>query len=243
MFGHGQDYCREKGGKVYRSKHFLQGRAKAKAYKVFYGRFVPCIVGKRAFNRRIETEVEGVELCSPSDEALALIALENGEEHWIDLFTKSNGEIRPLRKGETRPKEWESTICKKWTSRRDDKGNTTESKDLQWSAEAIQRFNQIRALVVQDRKKHPEFAGNWVRYFKKKRREQAAGEKDTKTRPSKVRMVEAHDDLFTANEDVEAIVTPTNTGHNEDHQATETDLDSQEDEETELQAFQNQVAV
>ena len=182
---------------MYRSKHFLQGRAKPEKYSVFYERFARCIVGKRIFSRRIDKETEGEELCSPSDEALALIALENGEENWVDLFIKSKGQIRPVSRNEARPPEWSSEKPKKWTTRRDENGNIIDTSDRQWGADAIERFNDIRQWVILDRKKHPEFVMNWVRDYKTRRDQEKNATAKKLRRASKVRMVEAHDDLFT----------------------------------------------
>jgi hypothetical protein len=98
-----------------------------------------------------------------SDEALALLAVENGRRVWDDKFARSDKKIRPIHKDETYPPEWETEILPQFTraSINDPtvEGNT-ENKC--WNNAGIIRFNELRQLVRQDRKDNPDFKINWL---------------------------------------------------------------------------------
>jgi hypothetical protein len=49
-------------------------------------------VGKRNFKIRLNTMAEGEEIATVSDEALALLGIENGHKLWDDIWAKSAGE-------------------------------------------------------------------------------------------------------------------------------------------------------
>jgi hypothetical protein len=75
------------------------------AYAAFYTYIVKAIVGKRTFKKRLQTMAEGTEIATVSDEALALIGVENGRQVWDDKFLRSKGKIRQIRNDETYPPE------------------------------------------------------------------------------------------------------------------------------------------
>jgi hypothetical protein len=85
------------------------------AYADFYTYIVKAIVGKRNFKKRLRNMAEGTEIVTVSDEALALIGVENGRRVWDDKFLRSEGKIRQIRNDETYPKEWETDVLPQYT--------------------------------------------------------------------------------------------------------------------------------
>ena len=68
-------------------------RQHTSAYMVFYSQFVRTIVGKRLFKQRIATMSEDEEIATVSDEALALLGIENSAARWNDVFERLQGKI------------------------------------------------------------------------------------------------------------------------------------------------------
>jgi hypothetical protein len=84
-------------------------------YDFFYTYLLPSIVGKRNFKIRLNTMAEGKEIDSVSDEALALLGIENGHKLWDDIWAKSTGKVHVIRKDEPYPEEWNSTVFPEYT--------------------------------------------------------------------------------------------------------------------------------
>ena len=156
-------YRRSAGDVRYNMENFLELRRNHAAYAVFYSTYLPAVVGKQCFKERVRNLKKDKEIATVSDEALALLGLENGEERWADVYEKSKGEIRPVRKDEEYPEGWISTVPTKYTiPTRTDPNSEKEGNDKRWSMEGIIRFNQLHKQVVQDRKDHPEFLAQWL---------------------------------------------------------------------------------
>ena len=82
---------------------FLEGRENAEAYGAFFDYFVPCVTKKTTWERRLEQDIESQEktteiLCSKSDEALALLLLENSHKRWLDLYTRKKRKSHPAKR-------------------------------------------------------------------------------------------------------------------------------------------------
>jgi hypothetical protein len=156
-------YRRSAGDVRYNMENFLELRRNHAAYAVFYSTYLPAIVGKQSFKKRVTNLEKDKEIATVSDEALALLGLENGEERWADVYTKSDGEIRPVRKDEEYPEEWISTVPTKYTiPTKTDPNNDKEGNDKRWSTGGIIRFNQLHQQVVKDRAEHPGFLAKWL---------------------------------------------------------------------------------
>jgi hypothetical protein len=57
---------------------FLEMRRNTAAYSVFYSTFIPPIVGRSLMKKLVEDDTVFEEISTISDEAIALLALENG---------------------------------------------------------------------------------------------------------------------------------------------------------------------
>jgi hypothetical protein len=131
---------------------------------------------------------EGTEIATVSDEALALIGVENGRRVWDDVFHLLDGKIRQIHNDETYPPEWISdilpqyTICQirndetylpEWISdilpqytraSKDDPAVERNTENKCWNEAGIVRFNELCQLVKADRAIYPEFKIKWLRH-------------------------------------------------------------------------------
>jgi hypothetical protein len=133
------------------------------AYSVFYSTFLPAVVG-RSLMKKLVADITTIEQVSTNtDEALALLGLENGVEHWDDIFTRCKGDVRPYANGQEIPEQHKSTVRTKYTVSSNPGTNTEkEGNDKCWNKDGIIRFNQLRQLIIEDRAAHPEFMPNWL---------------------------------------------------------------------------------
>jgi hypothetical protein len=103
------------------------------------------------------------EISTISDEALALLALENGVDRWDDVFTKCKGNVRPFPKGQPIPEGLKSTVPTKYTvSSTLAADDDQEGNDKRWSKEGIIRFNQLWQMIIKDRGAHSDFIERWL---------------------------------------------------------------------------------
>jgi hypothetical protein len=130
-------------------------------YTVFFTRFIPAVVGPELFRRRLQANNDVIspdELCSISDEAFALLLLENSYDRWQDIYEQTGG-IPTQRRGD-RTKQLDSNIAPVYTHG----GIRYAEKQTQgkgWTNEGIARYNELFGKVSRDRMKRPKFM---VRY-------------------------------------------------------------------------------
>jgi hypothetical protein len=156
-------YCTANADVRYTLDNFLEMRRNYAAYSVFYSTFLPAIVGRVLMKRLVADAHTFADVATPSDEALALLALENGVDRWDDIFTRCDGDVRPYAKGQEMPEAHKSTVPTKYTVSSNPHPTTEkEGSDKRWSKDGIIRFNQLRQMIIQDRIDHPEFAPKWL---------------------------------------------------------------------------------
>jgi hypothetical protein len=148
----------------YTLDQFLKLRRNYVAYSIFYSTFIPTIAGRKLMKQLVEDTSVIEEVCTISDEALALLGLENGVERWDDVFARCKGDVRPFPKGQTIPEAMRSTVTTKYTvSSKPDPNSEKEGNDKRWSQEGIIQFNQLRQLIIKkDRAKYPDFVTKWL---------------------------------------------------------------------------------
>jgi hypothetical protein len=174
--------------------NWLEQRRNYAAYSVFYTIFMPSIVGKRRFANRVRNLPDGQEIATVSDEALAMLGLENSIERWDDLFDKSGGQYRIIHKDEEYPKEWISDKYTKYTGTSSrDPNIPQDTEDKRWSQKGIERFNELRKHVIADRATHNKFMATWLKQERDKRKNRKAEELDE---DDSTGLVDADDDLF-----------------------------------------------
>jgi hypothetical protein len=94
-------------------------------------------------------------ICTVSDEAFALLLIENSYDCWQDIYT-TNGGMPKQRRGD-RTKQLDSDIPPKYThgSIRYSAKELAQSKG--WTNKGIPRYNKLFAIVNNDQINHPDF--------------------------------------------------------------------------------------
>jgi hypothetical protein len=156
-------YLRKTPDGVYGLEHWVDMRQDYEAYSTFYTKFVRAIVGKRIFKQRLRSMPMGEEIATVSDEALTLLGFDNNILMWDDIWNISEGEIRTVRHDEIIPDKFQSKLLPKYTrTSRTDADNKQNTEDKRWNSDGITRFNELRQLVIRDRKANPDFKTRWL---------------------------------------------------------------------------------
>ena len=142
-------------------------------------------------------------MSSVSDEAFAMLILENSYDRWSDIFVQARGNVNPVRSG--RVKVWESRVRTKFTDggihyRKDEDRKQVDDNDEKskgvagrghkgWNKEGIARFNQLFDDIAEDRRNNPAF----IQELLKRARSKAEGGKGNKL--AKQRALPARNEL------------------------------------------------
>ena len=151
-------------------KEYLKGRKHPAAYEEFLLAFMPAVVGRAEFKRRIKSADSDIEFSTVSDEAYALLIVENSYDRWVDIDARSQPEYEPDsdRSGESAEEEdlyddngdiirrrmWHSNVPPKYTSGgiKFKGGDDREKDEAQgWKTTGINRFNLLHKKVTRDR--------------------------------------------------------------------------------------------
>ena len=133
---------------------FCKGRKHKKIYTTFFTRFVPAVVGPELFRQRLQAangDTAADTVCTISDEAFALLLVENSYDRWADIYKKTGG-IPKQRRGD-RTRQCNSDIAPQYTHGgiRYLLHETTKTKG--WTTTGIQRYNELFRMVQIDRKR------------------------------------------------------------------------------------------
>jgi hypothetical protein len=151
-------------------------------YVYFCLRFFKCIVGVQAYNAACDCDKKLSEIATPSDEALALIILENNEARWSQEFDlMGNDDSAKI----TLPKAKYTSSGRNATM----KGFT--KKFGGWSVKGIERFNELLRLVKADRSANGEWFDNIL--LERKHRQQTT---ETNSAVMGEVCIKADNDLF-----------------------------------------------
>ena len=182
--------------------HFLDGRKNVDAYAAFFDTFLPCATKKTTWDGHIaragmEARTKTVtSLCSVSDEAFALLLLENSFDRWFDLHVKRSGNARKDRGSKER--DFQSDVAPLYTTGGIKYDKTDVSKSVKgWSNDGRERFNALFDQVKQDRKDYPLFDTNWLRLRRQTQESQSAPNK------RKHQAVTTRSELFDSEEEEE----------------------------------------
>lgn len=118
------------------------------AYLYFFAHFVKCIVGLIKFNRGWNTG-NLYKLVTPSDEALALLLLENNEERWIAEHAQSTENVQ---RDDAAPMP--DLPLSKYTSNGKKQSRGYTKKNQGWKEAGVIRFNALVVSVINDRRLH-----------------------------------------------------------------------------------------
>ena len=187
-------YLRKNPDGVYGLEHWEYMRQDYEAYSLFYTKFVRAIVGKRVFKQRLRSMTMGEEIATVSDEALTMLGFDNNIAMWDDIWDISGGEIRTVRHDEAIPDKFQSKLLPKYTrTSRMDADNKNNTEDKRWNSDGITRFNELRQLVIRDRKANPDFKTRWLQEVREALKGKLDNDVDDLEDSSNV---EAEDDLF-----------------------------------------------
>ncbi len=100
---------------------------------IFFEFFLPGVVGKKKFKNRVEFEHVS-KIATVTDEAFAILLLENSWEKWGDELEKNTKDPTKL-------------IPTKWTSTKN-----TGKRYCGWKTDGMEHFNKLHKMVVKDRK-------------------------------------------------------------------------------------------
>lgn len=147
-------------------KDFLQGRRKPASYIVFMKHFIKCITKKTRYEANLKTAETDDDICTASDEAFALLLVENCWEKWYDMYDKDPTSLLP-RRGGRQDSKYTSPVPAKYTKGgyryADNSGGTPSFKTNKgWSPEGLTRYNVLFDFVEADRKNFPEFAQSFI---------------------------------------------------------------------------------
>ena len=150
-----------------------RGRSDEKLYQAFYTRFVRCITGKSKFKDRLQMARSEQEMSTVSDEAFALLLLENSQDRWLDIYKSENGKVHTKRNQLKR--QWESDVPTAFTDGgiKYNEGQKKKKKKgfKGWNEAGILRFNVLFDAVKSDRRKHPDFIYTYLTMMREKTEE------------------------------------------------------------------------
>ena len=180
-------------------------------------------MGKKSYwKQQIENAVTDQDVTTRSNEAFALLVLENQWERWLDIYIKNEGKM--VSKRGRKRSVCESLIPPKYTrggitfkkqkrneeeneakTNEEDGTKTNEEVDAKankldgmkgWTSEGILCFNELYDMVTKDRRKHKDFIKGWLEREKEDLfSTQNRKRKDVKELPK------ARHELFSDNED------------------------------------------
>ena len=171
---------------------FLVGRKNLEAYTVFFDHFVPCATKKTTWDRRLAKADNQPNssmlqpLCTVSDEAFALLLLENSFDRWLDLFANHKGPV--MQRRGLKQRGFQSDVATMYTRGgiKYDRTDITQSVKG-WSDAGISRFNELFDHVKEDREQNPDFERVWLEERKSAQAENGATTKKRKRQPPQAR--------------------------------------------------------
>ena len=138
----------------------------------FYKYFVPSVVGKNKFKAQMHAPVNhDSTMCTVSDEACALLLLENNYDRWTDIHkNKLEGSTIAYpalaHPDDKRKRKWESNVSPKYTDGGIIYTDNRKNSHKGWRDDGIQRFNVLCRCVHADRISHPQVVPDLVQKWK-----------------------------------------------------------------------------
>ena len=125
-------------------------RSGVDTYGWFVSQFLPAVVGSRCWNANYRKNTIS-SFVTVSDEAFALVNMENNYARWQDMFIKQNTKTSEV-----------GALC---TNSGESKKNGQSKKFQGWAAAGIEQYNAYYLAVKQDRENNREFDVNLLRQF------------------------------------------------------------------------------
>ena len=140
----------------YSRNDLLLGRQDA-SILVLFKTFVPCVIGRKKFKMKSSEQLKrDADICTVSDEAFALLILENQYDRWSDIFEQRKLNATEITIRSERPKQkWESDVSPKYTDGGIIYKDGRKMTHKGWREAGIERFNTICKKVAADCKDNP----------------------------------------------------------------------------------------
>jgi hypothetical protein len=137
-------------------------RRNPSSYYLLFDHLLKSITTKRVWENRLERHMASVdELCTPSDEAFALLVLENCWDNWLDTFILHEGRFKQQKRKKKNDPPPESLIRsgKKFKYTTMSANNKASHK---WSPQGIKRFNELYRHVIEERQNYQSIDRRWL---------------------------------------------------------------------------------
>jgi len=187
-------------------------------YIFFCEKFLKCVVGMTTFNEGWKMKSSICSMATPSDEAFALLILENNEERWKYIF-----EVDSSSKNSEGSKSDRVPPAKYTCSGRSKSTEGFTRRNSGWSLAGIERFNTLLEMVKEDRKQN----GDWFDDMMLERRQNSEDARK-KVVPKSPSLVRAGNDLFDDddfNEDFHIVDDVSDDSDDEDDNEDQADVD------------------
>jgi len=150
----------------YKLEEFLQGRKCPEVFHLVLEKFVPAVVGRRLYRKRLKVcPRDDNGLFSASDEAFMLLLLENSWNRWVDIYLNTAKTVIQARSNCLQSRTWkfvsdEPTLYTAGGIR------YKHGKEVRatngWTAEGVKRYNALFRIVKRDRAENPSIFREWV---------------------------------------------------------------------------------
>ena len=195
------------------SADLVVARTNQEIYNLLFNKFIPCVMGKQKFQQqlRLADGTQEQEFCTISDEAFAILVIENLEERWDDILEKNDYKVYPNRGKKER--EWMSDVPPKYTMggiKYKNKNNNNPGRG--WGEAGINRYNELCATILDSRNNNPDCFVTWLQG----RQEQLKNTKKTPKR--KIEKIYATHNLFSDTESDDENDNKVETKNNEKEQ-------------------------
>ena len=183
------DECQNNDSQVFYSvEDFLDAKRNNKnCYGVFFTYFLPCITGKTNWGINLISASKDADVASVTDEAYALLALDNYWNVWCDLHKNNQSNDKRKRN--------KTNVQTKYTyENMDKKHRAIKYGNRGWSYDGIRKFNNLVHEVKRDRVDNKKFFQEWCL------QQNRAKEKRTRKQQPSLHLLPM-DDLFSGDED------------------------------------------
>jgi hypothetical protein len=192
---------------IYTLEQFLELSQSGEPYQWFCKHLLPCVVGAKIWHKKHNKELIGT-IATCSDEAFALLTLENNYERWMAMarWHVDNADMAPDDKA---PKSFPGS---RYTNSGLSKKNGRSRRLQGWAREGYLRFNELYNQVSRDRRHRVQFENELLTIWQRDNR--------TENLHCQVGVTETEEDIFPAN-DLVGLARPGN------HVANETETESE----------------
>lgn len=186
---------------IYTLEQFLELSPSGEPYQWFCKHLLPCVVGAKVWHKKHNKELVST-IATCSDEAFALLTLENNYERWMAMarWNVDNADMAPEDKA---PKRFPGS---RYTNSGMSQKNGRSRRLQGWAREGFLRFNELYNHVSRDRRHRVQFENELLTIWQ--------SNNGTAIPHGQVGGTEAEEDIFPAN-DLAGLAMPGNQMEND----------------------------